>query len=260
MISTNRNQISLYQEAKTGLNSLVKQTVQVGAGFLVMLLVTGGKPPAYTVALSCVAGIAFVAWSEEKRLTTLRLANTTPPSQEQIQDQVKQIIEADTDNLFELVKSAGLNLAVDLAGANLLGVKGVGCNLKGFNLSGADLSEADLSRADLSDANLSNANLRSAKLNRASLICANLSNALLIDADFSHADLSNTNFCGADLINADLSSANLSRANLTNANLSSAKVENTQFGYNAGLSEDLKLDLEKRGAIFPQDQPATVQV
>ncbi|MGK7899815.1 MAG: hypothetical protein AB4352_00100 [Hormoscilla sp.] len=69
MTRVNSETISLYEEAKAGLSSLVKQTAQVGASFLVMLLLTGGKPPGYTVALSFVGGVAFVAWSEHKRLT-----------------------------------------------------------------------------------------------------------------------------------------------------------------------------------------------
>ncbi|MCY7385158.1 MAG: hypothetical protein LH628_21785 [Microcoleus sp. CAN_BIN18] len=69
MTLVNRKQISLYEEAESGLNSLVKQTAQVGVGLLGMLLLTGGNPPALTVGLSVVGGIAFVAWSEEKRLT-----------------------------------------------------------------------------------------------------------------------------------------------------------------------------------------------
>ena len=71
MTLVNRKQISLYEEAEAGLNSLVKQTAQVGVGLLGMLLLTGGNPPALTVGLSVVGGIAFVAWSEEKRLTTV---------------------------------------------------------------------------------------------------------------------------------------------------------------------------------------------
>lgn len=69
MTLVNRKQISLYDEAEAGLKSLVKQTAQVGVGLLGMLLLTGGNPPALTVGLSVVGGIAFVAWSEEKRLT-----------------------------------------------------------------------------------------------------------------------------------------------------------------------------------------------
>lgn len=69
MSLVNRTQISLYEEAQAGLSSLVKQMAQVGVSFVGMLLLTGGNPPALTVGLSVVGGIAFVAWSEEKRLT-----------------------------------------------------------------------------------------------------------------------------------------------------------------------------------------------
>src|SRR4028118_235926 len=69
MTLVNRKQISLYEEAEAGLKSLVKQTAQVGAGLLMMLLLTGGNPPALTLGLSVVGGITFVTWSEEKRLT-----------------------------------------------------------------------------------------------------------------------------------------------------------------------------------------------
>jgi uncharacterized protein YjbI with pentapeptide repeats len=307
MTLVNRKQISLYEEAEAGLTSLVKQTAQVGVGLLGMLLLTGGNPPALTVGLSVVGGIAFVAWSEEKRLTkfysrrshlrsfvkankknasiteffgvnpiqykldikvnveSVKAAESpihnSPESEslELIQNDIKQILEADTNNLSELVKQAGLNPDEDLAGADLSRVKGVGCKLSRFNLSGADLDNADLSRADLSFANLSNAKLTNVKLCRADLSGADLRNALLMDADLSFADLNDADLSDADLINADLSNANLSNANLHNANLTStnlstAKVENARFGNNAGLDEKAKYELEQRGAIFPQDE------
>lgn len=63
----NHNHISLYQQAKSSLSSLVKQTSQVFVGFIIMLLLTGGNPPGFIVALSVGLGISFVAWSEIKR-------------------------------------------------------------------------------------------------------------------------------------------------------------------------------------------------
>jgi hypothetical protein len=72
MALTSRKHISLYEEAKAGLSSLVKQTAQVGAGFLTMLLLTGGNPPGFVVGLSVCSGIAFVAWREKKRLTDFK--------------------------------------------------------------------------------------------------------------------------------------------------------------------------------------------
>lgn len=313
MTLVNRKQISLYEEAEAGLNSLFKQTAQVGAGLLGMLLLTGGNPPALTVGLSVVGGIAFVAWSEEKRLTkfyarqshlisfgvkankknatiteffggnpiqhnldikvigeSVKAKSQIPNSPESeslelIQNDIKRILEADTNNLSELVKHAGLNPYEDLAGSDLSSVKGIGCKLSRFNLSGADLDHADLSRADLSFANLSNAKLTNVKLCRADLSRADLRNALLMDANLSFADLSDADLSDADLINADLSTANLSNANLHNANLTStnlntAKVENARFGKNAGLDEKAKYELEKRGAIFPQDERIAARV
>lgn len=59
---------SLQKVAKSSLHSLVKQTAQVGIGFGVMLVATGGAPSPIAVALTTVGGIAFVAVSEERRL------------------------------------------------------------------------------------------------------------------------------------------------------------------------------------------------
>ena len=47
---------------------------------------------------------------------------------------------------------------------------------------------------------------------------------------------------------------NLFDADLSGANLSSAKVENSLFGYNKGISDSLRQDLIRRGAIF-EDSP-----
>jgi hypothetical protein len=132
MSLVNRTQISLYEEAQAGLNSLVKQTAQVGVSFVGMLLLTGGNPPALTVGLSVVGGIAFVAWSEEKRLTKFYARQThynhdsvieieiegaaikIPLSQlsnpnksesiESLRNHIKQqLIELDTDNSSEFM-------------------------------------------------------------------------------------------------------------------------------------------------------------
>lgn len=48
-------------------SSLVKQITQVGIGFLVMLLLTGGRPPALVVNLTASLNIVFVAYSEARR-------------------------------------------------------------------------------------------------------------------------------------------------------------------------------------------------
>jgi uncharacterized protein YjbI with pentapeptide repeats/DNA-binding Xre family transcriptional regulator len=172
----------------------------------------------------------------------------------------------------------------DLRGANLRGANLRGANLRGANLSsvdlssvdlssadlsGVDLSSADLSGVDLSSADLSGANLRGANLRGANLRGANLSdtnlrltnlrNFNLSDtnlrgADLSDANLSDANLRGADLSNANLSGANLRGADLSDTNLSDANVERARFssGIAFGITEQLKQELIKRGAIFEE--------
>lgn len=260
MVPGNRERVSLYDEAKAGLSSLFKQTAQVFVGFVVMLLLTGGNPPAFVVALSVILGIGFVAWSEKNRIIQLK---QSAASHQEIQELIERVKISPDESFIELANQTGLNLAEDLAGTDLSGVNLANQNLRGCNLSQANLSDADLRYADLSDANLTEVNLRNAKLCHANLNHANLNQALLIDADFTEAQLQAANLSQADLINtnlsdANLSGANLNEANLTEANFSNATVENAHFANNAGLSQDAKSDLEKRGAIFPEDERAPV--
>ena len=174
------------------------------------------------------------------------------------------------------VDLSGANLSgadlidADLSGADLIDANLIDANLSRANLSRADLIDADLSGADLSDADLSSANLSRANLSRANLsranldpayllsraylIDANLSGAHLIDADLSYADLSGADLSGADLSGANLTRANLIDANLIDANLSETKVEKARFSSNSGISESMKQDLIKQGAIF-EDSP-----
>lgn len=73
MAPVNNKTITLYEEAKAGLGSLVQQTATVFIGFAVMLLVTGGAPSGFVVGLSFCLGTAFVAWSEQRRMTRMRV-------------------------------------------------------------------------------------------------------------------------------------------------------------------------------------------
>ncbi len=57
-----------------------------------------------------------------------------------------------------------------------------------------------------------------------------------------------TSLALANLIGANLSNANLQEANLSNVSLSRAIVTGAKFGKNTGLSEEMKLSLEQRGA------------
>jgi uncharacterized protein YjbI with pentapeptide repeats/DNA-binding Xre family transcriptional regulator len=131
---------------------------------------------------------------------------------------------------------------VDLSDADLSDA-----DLSGANLSGADLIDADLSGANLIDINLIRTNLRGADLSGANLSGANLSDAYLRLTNLSGANLS-----GAYLSRADLSGANLSGADLSRADLSRTNVERAKFssGLESGITEHLKQELIKRGAIF----------
>lgn len=83
---------------------------------------------------------------------------------------------------------------------------------------------------------------------------ANLSGFDFKDASLSGADLRDANLSRADLTCANLRDANLSGANLSNTKLGSAIVENARFRANLGLTEEMKRDLKRRGAIF-EDSP-----
>jgi len=106
----------------------------------------------------------------------------------------------------------------------------IGANLKATNLEGANLEGANLSLADLRQANLKGVNLT-----RANLSGADLSNADLMGADLSHVDLTGAKSIGTDLSEVDLSTVN---------------VTDLQLGNNIGISEEMKQELVKRGAVF----------
>ena len=146
---------------------------------------------------------------------------------------------------------SGVNRShADLSHADLSGANLSYADLSHADLSGANLSYADLSHADLSHAGLSGANLSGAKLSHANLIGADLRGVYLRGANLSGARLSRANLIGANLIGANLIGANLSRVYLRNTDLSGAVVEKARFGANSGLTEEMELDLKRRGAIF----------
>lgn len=143
----------------------------------------------------------------------------------------------------------------DLRGSDLCGADLRGADLRGADLRGANLRESSLSVAYLSGssylrADLRGADLRGANLREAYLSEANLSEANLSRADLSGANLSEVHLIGTNLIGANLIGANLIGANLIGADLSYTNVESARFANNLGISEDLKLDLINRGAIF----------
>ncbi len=76
MVPINRRKVSLYEEAKNGLSSLVWQTATVFVGFIFMLLITVGNPSSFAIIIIFILGIAFVAWREQIRVTKLRYADS----------------------------------------------------------------------------------------------------------------------------------------------------------------------------------------
>lgn len=227
--------------------------------------------------------LSRVVWQySDQGLQKLSLHNTddqqcnpdaiNPEKVSELAEVMQRVFAAQTDNFLELANIVGLNPLTDFVGAKLLGVNLSSADLSGANLSraylrGADLSDADLSGADLYEVNLggadlsgaylSDANLSSADLHRASLALANLSGANLSNANLYEANLSSANFSDANLTNANFTSTNLHRASLILANLSgtiwsSSVVEEARFSKNSELSEELKLELRQRGALFEE--------
>jgi uncharacterized protein YjbI with pentapeptide repeats len=191
-----------------------------------------------------------------------------------------QINQEDLSQSQEALKVEKQNLVQDILGRSIKGRYLFEANLSGASLSGVSLREAYLSdtnlsfvnlsftnlsfthlinsnlnganlhEAYLSGANLSGANLSGANLSDATLYDANLSETYLSGANLSNATLYGANLSDANLSNANLHGANLRNVNLINANLSGAKVDKAQFGYNLGISELMRQDLEARGARF----------
>ena len=178
------------------------------------------------------------SWAEENK------PEITFQAREELKQLIQQIYTAKTDEIEELAQLAKLNLKTDLAGGNLLAT-----NLSGINLNGANLKKANLRGVDLTDADLSEANLSYVNLSG-----ADLSGAYLDNADLSYGNLYRTSLALANLIGANLSNANLQEANLSNASLSRAIVTGAKFGKNTGLSEEMKLSLEQRGATVNSKQ------
>lgn len=293
MAPTTRNQISLYEEASAGLRSLVKQTALVSVGWLMMLVLTGGAPSGFVVSFSFFLSVVFVAWLEKQRITKLKYNNNNPrvinsrssiqsvdssqsdgkdtksiynplkgDSSEQLviqgSGQVPRVIDKDADLSFADLSGKNLsshNLsAINLSYANLNGAILGGSILTRTNLSDAQMRGAYLVLATLYKANLSGANLRGAELLDATLIGADLSNTDLSGANLSRANLREANLNNADLSGANLSGANLREANLSNANLSRTDVKYAQFQNSIGISNEMKLDLSQKGAVF-EDSP-----
>jgi Pentapeptide repeats (8 copies) len=161
-----------------------------------------------------------------------------------------KFINLEVVNLARIEIESGGNFDnCNLAYTNLTGAILSGTKLKKAVLTGSILIHAKLKRVDLSGADLSGKHLPGSYMsiheNGANLSYADLSEANLTKANLSCTDLSRANFNRANLSNADLTGANLSQIILDEA-----IVTNTRFKNNEGMTEELKSDLERRGASF----------
>ena len=123
------------------------------------------------------------------------------------------------------------------------------------NLERATLINADLSKVDLRRGNLRKTNFNKANLERAFLNNADLTQAKLIETNLRYANLRDANLVNARFIGANLTDSNLIGANLIDADLSGANVKNAKFGHNQGISDEMRRNLEQRGAIFVDEPP-----
>ena len=67
MAPTNRENLSLYQDAKLSFMSLLKVIAQAYVGFFIVLLITGGRFTPFSLSLLFCAGTGAVAWQERNR-------------------------------------------------------------------------------------------------------------------------------------------------------------------------------------------------
>jgi uncharacterized protein YjbI with pentapeptide repeats len=230
---------------------------------------TREKLPEYWAMLQHNLGLAYFDRTKGERWKNLQKSIECYDKSLEVFSQEKfpkkwQINQEDLSQSQEAWELEKQNLVKDIFDRStthrkLIGVDLSYANLSWANLQYSDLRYANLNNADLNNANLLEANLSSATLNGANLFLSILNDAMLCSASLSGASLSSANLSDADLGDADLSNANLSGAHLrgadlSNANLSGASVDNTQFGYNKGISESMRRDLIDRGAIF-EDAP-----
>lgn len=72
MIQANPKNKRLYEEAKSSLHSLLRQTAIVFVIFAILLLITRGNPSSVIVAFTFLLSIAYVAYLESNRLISSR--------------------------------------------------------------------------------------------------------------------------------------------------------------------------------------------
>jgi len=115
----------------------------------------------------------------------------------EFEEKLRQILSAETTDLLELAKIAGLNPSKDFIGADLSNVNLEGADLQEFNLTYANLSHANLNHANLSYANFSHSDLRCANLQKTKLTATNFNYADLRGVDWGNSNRASASFYGA---------------------------------------------------------------
>ena len=235
-----QNPISHYQEAKSNLQSLVKQTCQVGLGFAVMLLITAGRPSAFGLSVTVGLSMVFVAWSEIKRLSETTVSSSKKSVPEKVFIDFPYVPDIRPPH-EENPNLQGVNWQnKNLAYKNLSKVNLSQANLKGVNLCTANLSASLLIKAQLEFANLYGAILIGTDLTGACLIFANLHGSFISEQtrldskwrlvwDILNIHTSERNLNGCELRAAYLKGASLEKAELVSADLTGAILEKSDL-------------------------------
>jgi uncharacterized protein YjbI with pentapeptide repeats len=242
-------------KAKAELKSLLQQAAIVFGCFVVMVLVTGGRPPGWMVPLTFLLSGGIVVWLEHKRdmadsraqavdlrqpeeSTTSSVVQfpdrlTPPPdaelsestvSSQSAQDVPIHLLQEGRVEEWNKWREREGGAYLNLEGADFTNADLRGANLTRANLRGTNLTRANLNHADLNHANLNYVNLYRANLYRANLTGADLTGAILSGADFTDAHLK-----GAVLRGSILGYSNLSGVVFQGANLSGAHLSFTTF-------------------------------
>ena len=125
-MTSDKAQISLYQQSKAGLKSLFFQTAQVSIGWGLMLILTAGNPPGWLVSASFFIGIIFVVWRESKK-------QLEPEKKDEKVFQIPKLTErVEYPNQRRMPKKSHAK------------VNPHGANLSSANLSGANLRSAEV--------------------------------------------------------------------------------------------------------------------
>jgi hypothetical protein len=263
----------LYEKAKDGISSLLRQ---IFLGFLVFALIipiSGGSPPGWLTAFNFCLVIACVVWDEvhtDEDLSPLfALAITLEVLLLLVVITVKLLVflwmllfestggtfqeiirETFRFFLFILIYNAFIQENQLVSRLRKEGINRWNSWRENNQNLKVDLSRANLSGIALKSVNLSGANLKNSDLRNADLSQANLHKADLCEADLRGASVRNADLSQANLHKANLRDADLRGTNLSEANLKRAVVDETKFGDNQGLLEEERSDLKARGAVF----------